>query len=70
MLYYRILQKAIDSREYPDDSAHRSAWGTAGSVTGIAVNLLLAAVKFVVGMLTGSVAATADAVNNLSLIHI
>ncbi len=66
MLYYRILQKAIDSREYPDDSAHRSAWGTAGSVTGIAVNLLLAAVKFVVGMLTGSVAATADAVNNIS----
>jgi len=44
----------------------RTAYGTLGSTVGIIVNLLLAALKFVVGLLAGSVAVTADAVNNLS----
>ena len=66
MIYYQLLKKAIDKRSYPDDSARRAAWGTAGSSTGIVVNVLLAAVKFLVGTLSGSVSATADAVNNLS----
>ncbi|HPJ02556.1 MAG TPA: cation diffusion facilitator family transporter [Candidatus Limiplasma sp.] len=53
----------------PDDLADRgvrAAYGTLGSVTGIIVNVLLATLKFVVGTLSGSLAATADAVNNLS----
>ena len=44
----------------------RASYGTLGSVTGIAVNVLLAAMKFIIGTLSGSLAATADAVNNLS----
>ncbi|MFH1512154.1 MAG: cation diffusion facilitator family transporter [Bacillota bacterium] len=44
----------------------RAAYGTLGSVTGIVVNILLAGLKFVVGTVSGSLAATADAVNNLS----
>jgi cation diffusion facilitator family transporter len=44
----------------------REAYGTLGSATGIVVNILLSAVKFLLGVLTGSLAVTADAVNNLS----
>ena len=44
----------------------RTRIGTVGSATGVVVNVLLAVMKFVVGTLTGSVAVTADAVNNLS----
>ena len=44
----------------------RASYGTLGSVTGIIVNVLLSALKFIVGMLSGSLAVTADAVNNLS----
>ena len=44
----------------------RKGYGTLVSVTGIVLNTLLFAAKFLVGLLTGSVSITADAVNNLS----
>ncbi|MDD3214031.1 MAG: cation diffusion facilitator family transporter, partial [Eubacteriales bacterium] len=44
----------------------RAAYGTLGSVTGIIVNILLSATKFILGVVSGSLAITADAVNNLS----
>lgn len=44
----------------------RAAYGTLGSATGIVVNILLAGLKFAVGLVSGSLAATADAINNLS----
>ena len=44
----------------------RKGYGTLVSVTGIILNLLLFAAKFLVGTLFGSVSITADAVNNLS----
>ena len=44
----------------------RSAYGKAASFTGIACNALLFAGKLLAGILSGSVAITADAVNNLS----
>ena len=44
----------------------RKKMGLLGSVTGLAVNLFLAAVKILLGMLTTSVAITADGFNNLS----
>ena len=44
----------------------RGAYGTLGSMTGILINVLLSAVKFSLGLLSGSLAITADAVNNLS----
>jgi len=53
----------------PDDVTNRkvrAAYGTLGSVTGIILNILLSGLKFLVGVLSGSLAATADAVNNLS----
>ena len=42
------------------------AYGTLSSVTGIILNLMLAALKFFAGIISGSLSITADAVNNLS----
>lgn len=44
----------------------RQRYGRLGSLVGVAVNLLLFGGKFSVGTLMGSVAVTADGVNNLS----
>jgi len=44
----------------------RSAWGKAASILGIACNALLFIGKFFVGVISGSLAIMADAVNNLS----
>ena len=55
-------------KNYQDTANHtvRTAYGTLGSCTGIAVNVLLSIMKFLVGVFSGSLAVTADAVNNLS----
>ena len=57
------------ARRYGDDTKDervRSAYGKAASVMGIGANVLLFAGKLAVGLLSGSVAIMADAVNNLS----
>ena len=46
--------------------AVRAAYGTLSGIVGIIVNLILFAAKFTVGTLSGSIAITADALNNLS----
>ena len=46
--------------------AVRSSYGTLSSVVGILMNLFLSALKLFVGLLANSVAAIADAFNNLS----
>ena len=48
------------------DPAVRSAYGTMTSIFGIVVNVLLFAVKFIVGTLFMSVSIRGDAINNLS----
>ncbi|MGN8772889.1 cation diffusion facilitator family transporter [Candidatus Weimeria sp. HCP3S3_B5] len=55
-----LIKKFIKN---PDD---RTAYGMLGSITGIICNIFLSAMKFIIGTLSGSVAITADAVNNLS----
>ena len=49
-----------------EDAAVRSAYGKLAGVVGILCNVLLFAAKLVVGLVSGSVSITADAVNNLS----
>ena len=44
----------------------RSAVGVLSGMTGVVCNLLLFAMKLAVGTIAGSVAITADAMNNLS----
>lgn len=47
-------------------NGERSAIGRLSGVVGVVCNLLLAAAKLLIGFLSGSVAITADAMNNLS----
>ena len=48
------------------NSEVRTRYGTMVSIVGICVNVLLSAFKLVVGVMFGSLAISADAVNNLS----
>jgi len=58
-----IIKKFIEGT--PEDK-RRTRAGTVGGAVGIAVNLLLAAAKAVIGILFGSISVVADAVNNLT----
>lgn len=61
-----LLRCFVKNYENAADKTVRSACGNLACIVGIACNVLLFAGKFMVGMLFGSVAITADAVNNLS----
>lgn len=56
----------IRDRERTDDARVRSAYGTLSGVVGICANLLLCMFKMAVGILSSSLAITADAWNNLT----
>ena len=56
----------IKNRDAVTSPAVRRAYGTMVSLVGIILNLLLAAGKMTVGILTGAISITADAVNNFS----
>jgi len=56
----------IKNRDQYSDAKVRHAYGILCSVLGILLNLFIAAAKFFAGALSGSVAITADALNNLS----
>ncbi len=58
--------KLLRKGESPTDQPVRKRLGTLGSGVGVGVNALLALGKLLIGSLTGSVAVTADAINNLS----
>ena len=61
-LLLRLFVKNYKNTNNPDV---RSAVGKLAGIVGIVCNLLLSAAKFTVGLLAGSVAVMADAVNNL-----
>ena len=61
-----LIRRFVPDWEKSQDPNVRTAYGTLGAIVGICVNALLAAVKFLLGLLSGSLAVTADAVNNLS----
>lgn len=61
-----LIRLFIKNRNDLKNPAVRAAYGTLSGIVGIVVNLILFAAKFIVGTLSGSIAITADAVNNLS----
>ena len=62
-----VLAKWLSpNREQVEDGAVRRAWGALCGFVGIGLNILLFAGKLVAGTLSGSIAITADAFNNLS----
>ena len=63
----KLLTKLfIKDHENVTSAAVRRAYGTMCSLYGILLNLLLFAGKYIAGLISGSVAITADAFNNLS----
>ena len=61
-----LLRLFVRDHDNTADTAVRSAIGALSGTVGIVCNLLLCALKLAAGMLTGSLAITADAMNNLS----
>lgn len=64
LLLKNILEKSV--AKYGDEHKKREQYGVVAGGVGIVCNVILCLFKFVIGYLTGSVAITADAVNNLS----
>lgn len=61
-----LIKLFVKDSERVGDKRVRENYGTVTSVVGIIINLLLFVGKFLVGTLFGSVAISADAINNLS----
>ena len=61
-----LIRTFVKGYQDPRDPAVRTAYGQLAGIVGILCNVLLFAGKFTVGMVFGSIAVTADAVNNLS----
>ncbi len=61
-----LIRAFIKNPANTSDPAVRRRFGKLAGVVGIATNLLLFVIKIIVGTLSGSIAITADAINNLS----
>ena len=61
-----LLRLFVKNGQNTKDPAVRTAVGKLSGAVGIVSNLLLFAIKLIVGIFSGSVAVTADAMNNLS----
>ena len=61
-----LFKLFVKNQDNPKDAKVRHAYGVLSSTVGILLNILLATLKLVAGMLCGSIAVTADALNNLS----
>ncbi|MEG2075588.1 MAG: cation diffusion facilitator family transporter [Victivallaceae bacterium] len=56
----------VPDYKHPEKASVRLKYGLLAGFVGIAVNILLFTIKFFIGLMAGSVAMAADAVNNLS----
>ena len=61
-----LLKLFVKDAANTDDPSIRKKYGSVASGVGIAMNVLLSALKLVIGFITASVAVMADALNNLS----
>ena len=61
-----LVRLFIRDRDNVQSTAVRRAYGTMVSIVGIVLNILLSVFKLIAGTLTGAIAITADAINNLS----
>ena len=61
-----LLSRIFIKNGDPSDPKVRRAWGMLCSIVGICLNIVLFAGKYIAGVISGSIAVTADAFNNLS----
>ncbi len=66
MITSLLIRLFVPDYKNPGKPSVRLSYGIMTGAVGIAVNLLLFAVKLTVGLIAGSIAIAADAVNNLS----
>ncbi len=66
MLSQLLVSRFVKNYKNTQDEKVRGAYGYLGGTIGIIVNALLFAIKLSVGLISGSIAVTADAFNNLS----
>ena len=66
MLTKLLIKLFVPGADHPEKPTVRAAYGIFSGYVGITVNVLLFLLKFTVGLLSGSVAIAADAINNLS----
>lgn len=61
-----LIKMFIKDHDKPTQESVREKYGVFSSVVGVAVNLILALIKLIAGILSFSIAIIADALNNLS----
>ncbi|WOC31501.1 MULTISPECIES: cation diffusion facilitator family transporter [Caproicibacterium] len=61
-----LIRRFVRDYAHTENEKVRAAYGRFSGAVGLLTNLVLAAIKFAAGSLSGSLAITADAVNNLS----
>lgn len=61
-----IIKTFIKDYKNTENESVRSSYGYLASIVGIIVNIILFLIKFSVGLISASIAITADAFNNLS----
>lgn len=61
-----LIKCFVKDRENTKDNFVRQNYGTLAGFVGIVCNIILFALKFTIGILTKSIAITADAINNLA----
>ena len=61
-----LVRRFVKNHDNVTDPDVRTAYGKFASIVGIICNALLSGAKAVIGLLTGSIAIVADAMNNLS----
>lgn len=66
MLSSFLIKVFVPNSKQPDDPSCRLAYGMLCGLVTLAVNLLLFGLKLVIGIISGSIAIAADAINNLS----
>lgn len=61
-----LIRLFIKNYDNPQENEVREKYGVFSSITGIVVNIILAAIKLLAGLLSFSIAIVADALNNFS----
>lgn len=61
-----LVRRFVTNAEQTSDPAVRQSYGTFSGAVGIGLNILLALGKLLAGLISGSLAMTADAMNNLT----
>lgn len=66
MLSSFLIKAFVPNPKQPDDPSSRLAYGMLCGLVTLVINLLLFGLKLVIGIISGSIAIAADAINNLS----